>query len=199
MEAKEPKVEEIRAEAERNMKCLVRRALFHMTAFISGPMCGRCLPCALGSYEAGERLRKLIDGRGGEADLLALRRIMNQMMEGSLCKKGKDTARFVLEWMSAGIYEEHIEGRCPDKECVSLMEYRVIPDKCVMCGICKETCSYRAIIGEKRTPYLSGFPPFEIKQRMCVKCGDCMDACPYGAIEIIVRNANVDVEKLLRK
>ncbi|MCL5022760.1 MAG: 4Fe-4S binding protein [Nitrospirae bacterium] len=193
METKELKVEEIRAEAERNVKCPVKKGLYYMTAFISGPMCGRCLPCALGSYEAGERLRNLIEGRGKETDLLALRRIMNEMMEGSLCKKGKDTARFVLEWLSTGSYEEHIEGRCPAEECVSLMEYRIIPEKCVMCGICKEACSYRAIIGEKKTPCLSGFPPFEIKQRMCVKCGNCLDACAYGAIEILVRKVEVGV------
>lgn len=192
-EMKELKVEEIKAEAENNVQCPVRRAFYYMTEFINGPMCGRCLPCSLGSYEANERLRNLIEGRGKETDLLALRRIMNEMIEGSLCKKGKDTARFVLEWMSTGIYEEHIEGRCPAEECVSLMEYRIIPEKCVMCGICKEACSYRAIIGEKKTPYLSGFPPFEIKQRMCVKCGGCIDACPYGAIEIIVRKAEVAV------
>ena len=146
MEAKEPRVQEILAEAELNFKCPVRRGLLYMGKFASSPICGRCLPCSLGSYEAGERLRKLADGKGAEADLLALRRIMNQMIVGSLCKKGKDTGRFVLEGMSTGIYEEHIEGRCSDRECVSLMEYRVIPDKCVMCGICKEICSYRAVI-----------------------------------------------------
>ena len=193
METKELKVEEIKAEAESNVQCPVRRAFYYMTEFINGPMCGRCLPCALGSYEAGKRLRNLIDGRGREADLFALRRIMNGMREGSLCKKGRDTARFVLEWLSTGIYEEHIKGRCPAEGCVSLMEYRIIPDKCVMCGICKEACSYRAVIGEKKTPYLSGFPPFEIKQRMCVKCGDCIDACSYGAIEIIVGKVEAGV------
>lgn len=193
METKELKVEEIKAEAESKVKCPVKRGLYYMTAFISGPMCGRCLPCALGSYEAGERLRNLVEGRGNETDLLALKRIMNEITEGSLCKKGKDSARFVLEWMSTENYKEHIEGNCPDQECVSLMEYRIIPGKCVMCGICKEACGYRAIIGEKKTPYLSGFPPFEIKQSMCVKCGDCIDACPYDAIEILLRKAKAGV------
>lgn len=193
METKELKVEEIRADAESNAKCPVRKAFYYMTEFIKGPMCGRCLPCSLGSYEAKERLRNLIEGRGKETDLLALNRIMKQMIEISLCKKGKDTARFVLEWLSTGIYEEHIEGRCPSEECVSLLEYRIIPKRCVMCGICKEVCSYRAIIGEKKRPYLSGFPPFEIKQRMCVKCGDCIDVCHYGAIEVLVGKAEVGV------
>lgn len=193
METKELKVEEIKAEAESKAKCPVKRGLYYITTFISGPMCGRCLPCALGSYEAGERLRNLIEGRGTEADLLALERILNEMIEGSLCKKGKDSARFVLEWMSTGIYHEHVKGSCPDQECVSLMEYRIIPGKCVRCGICKEACDYRAIIGEKKTPFLSGFPPFEIKQRMCVKCGVCLEVCPYGAVEVLLRRAKAGV------
>ena len=193
METKELKIEEIRAEAESRVKCPVKRGLYYMTAFISGPMCGRCLPCALGSYEAGERLRNLTEGRGRETDIPVLRRIMNEMREGSLCKKGKDTARFVLEWLSTGIYEDHLRGRCPAEECVSLMEYRIIPEKCVMCGMCKEACSYRAIIGETKTPYLSGFPPFEIKEGMCVKCGDCLNVCPYGAIEILAGRTEAGV------
>ena len=192
-ETTELKVEEIRAEAEKDIRCPVNKALYYMTEFINGPMCGRCLPCALGSYEARDRLRNIVGGRGTETDLFMLRRIMNEMREGSLCKKGKDTARFVVDWMSTGVYENHIEGRCPEAECVALIEYRIIPEKCLMCGICKEACNYNAIIGEKKAPYLSGFPPFEIKQRMCVKCGDCLDACPYGAIEMRGRKATVGV------
>lgn len=193
IETKELKLEEIRAGAEKNIKCPVNRALYYTTEFLKGPMCGRCLPCSLGSYEAKERLKNIVEGMGTEADLFALRRIMNEILVSSLCKKGKDTARFVLEWIATGIYEEHIEGRCPENECVALMEYRIIPGKCVMCGICKEACNYNAIIGEKKAAYLSGFPPYEIKQNMCVKCGDCLNVCPYGAIEIIERKARVGV------
>ncbi len=192
-ETKGLKVEEIRAEAEKNIKCPVNKALYYMTEFINGQMCGRCLPYSLGSYEARERLRHIVWGKGTEADLFVLRHVMNGMIEGSLCKKGKDTARFVLDWVATGVYEEHVEGRCPDEECAALREYRIIPGKCVMCVICKEACNYNAIIGEKKAPYLSGFPPFEIKQNICIKCGNCVDTCPYDAVEVIERKAKVGV------
>ncbi|NIN07007.1 MAG: 4Fe-4S dicluster domain-containing protein, partial [Armatimonadetes bacterium] len=58
-------------------------------------------------------------------------------------------------------------------------------EKCILCGLCKEACKYDAILGEKAEPYLSGYLPFEIRQRRCVKCGDCIKVCPVDAIEII--------------
>lgn len=180
----ELKVEDIKTMAEAK-GCPVQKALFYVDEFLNGPMCSRCLPCSLGSYEARIRLKNIVEARGVEKDILILRRIANEMLEGSLCKKGKDTARFILEWMATDVYKEHIEGRCPDKECIAFIEYRIIPEKCVMCGLCKEACKYNAIIGEKKLPYLSGFLPFEIRQKRCVKCGECVKACPYGAIEIV--------------
>ncbi|GAB4412623.1 MAG: hypothetical protein OHK0032_08690 [Thermodesulfovibrionales bacterium] len=180
----EKKVEEIKKEAE-GRKCPVNKALYYMNEFLNGPMCGRCLPCSLGSYEARVRLENIVEGRGTEADLVALRRIMDEMLEGSLCKKGKDTAKFVLEWMATDVYREHINGRCPDRECIAFIEYRVIPEKCVMCGLCKEACKYNAIIGEKKVSYLSGYLPFEIRQKRCTKCGDCLKVCPTEAIVIV--------------
>lgn len=185
---KEKKVDEIRKEAENNIKCPVKKALYYMDEFLNGPMCGRCFPCSLGSYEAKVRLTNIVEGRGTNADISALRRIMDEMLEGSLCKKGKDTANFITGWMGTSVYEEHIEGRCPDRECPAFIEYRVIPEKCVMCGLCKDACTYEAIIGEKRVSYMSGYLPYEIRQKRCVKCDDCLKACPYEAIEIIEIN-----------
>src|SRR5271169_7065918 len=106
-EIKELKVEDIRKLAEEK-KCAVQRALYYTEAFLSGPMCGRCLPCSLGSYEAKVRLQNIIEGRGTEADLAALNRIAAQMLEGSLCKKGKDTAQFVMDWMGTDVFRKHI-------------------------------------------------------------------------------------------
>lgn len=183
-EQKEKKVEDIKKEAEAR-KCPVNKSLYYIEEFLAGPMCGRCFPCSLGSYEARVRLQNIVEGGGVEADLSALKRIANEMLEGSMCKKGKDTAKFILDWMSTDVYREHIEGKCPDMECLALIEYRIIPERCIMCGDCKDVCKYNAIIGEKKVTYLSGYLPFEIRQKRCIKCGDCIKVCPTEAIVIV--------------
>ncbi len=183
-EVKELKVEDIKKLAEEK-GCPVQRSLYYITEFLAGPMCGRCFPCAMGSYEAKIRLQNIIEGKGTEADIDAVKRIASDMLEASMCKKGKDTARFILEWMDAGVFHEHIEGRCPSRDCKAFIEYRIIPERCIMCGLCKEACKYNAIIGEKKKPYLSGYLPFEIRQKRCVKCGDCLAVCPTEAVIIV--------------
>jgi len=180
----EPKVDDIKAAAEEK-GCPVQKAKYYIVEFLSGPMCGRCLPCSLGSYEANLRLDNLLEGRGSEADVAALRRIASEMLVGSLCKKGKDTAKFMLEWMDTGVYQEHIEGRCPDRKCLAYIEYRIIPEKCTLCGLCKDACKHGAVLGEKRKAYLGGYRPFELRQKKCVKCDECRKVCPEEAIVIL--------------
>ncbi len=183
-EQKEKKVEDIKKEAEQK-KCPVNKALYYMEEFLAGPMCGKCFPCEMGTYEARIRLKNITEGKGSETDLSSLKRIASDMLESSRCKKGKDTAKFILEWIDTGVYEEHFGGRCPDKECPALIEYRIIPEKCTMCGLCQDACKYNAIIGEKKTAYKSGYLPFEIRQKRCTKCGDCIKVCPTNAIIIV--------------
>ncbi len=180
-EVKELKVEDIKRAAEER-GCPVQKALYYINEFLSGPMCGRCFPCALGSYEARVRLKNIVEGYGAEVDLFVLKRIAQDMEVSSLCKKGKDTAKFILEWMETDVYKEHIMGICPSKECKAFIEYKIIPEKCIMCGLCLEACKYNAITGEKKKPFQSGYLPFEIRQKRCVKCGDCLPVCPTEAI-----------------
>jgi len=183
-EQKEKKVEDIKKEADAK-KCPVSKALYYIEEFLVGPMCGKCFPCEMGVYEARIRLKKLTEGKGSEADIFAIKKIASAMLESSRCKRGKDTANFILEWMATDVFKEHTEGRCPEKECLGLIEYRIIPDKCTMCGLCVEACKFNAISGEKKKKYQSGVLPFEIRQKRCVKCGDCIKACPEGAIVIV--------------
>ncbi len=184
-EVKEKKVDEIRKEAEEGIRCPVKKALFYITEFLNGPMCGRCFPCEMGSYEMKIRLINIVEGNGKEEDMSQLKRISTHMLETSMCKKGKDTAGFILEWLNTGIFEEHLMGRCPERECLALIEYRIIPYKCIACGECKKVCRFNAIIGEERKPYFSGYLPFEIRDRRCIRCGECIKVCPVDAIEII--------------
>lgn len=177
--------------ASEKAKCPVQKSQIFVEEFLSEPMCGKCHPCMLGSYEALVRIKRISSGKGKEDDLKVIRRIAEDMLEGSRCIKGKDTAKFLLEALKAGAFEGHLTGHCEDRECTALIMYRVIPEKCVLCGLCKDACRYHAVQGEKQVSYRSGYLPFEIRQKRCVKCGDCMAACPYGAIEVIEEKSAV--------
>jgi ferredoxin len=190
---KELKIEDIKKEAEEK-HCPVQKTLYYIEKFLSEPMCGKCFPCSLGTYEAKIRLEEIIFGKGTEADISALRRIARGMIEASRCKKGKDTARFINEWMDTNAFHEHIEGLCSERECLAFVEYRIVPEKCIMCGECQVVCKFNAIVGEKKKPYFSGYLPFEIRQKRCTKCGECIKVCPTGAIEITDIKAKVRVK-----
>lgn len=187
-EDKGKKLEDIKKEAEEKA-CAVQRVLYYIEEFLAGPMCGKCYPCALGTGEAKIRLIRISQHLDGvsERDIEILKRIVSQMIQGSFCKKGKDTGRFIIEILNTSWDEfiQHISGTCPKKECISLIEYIINPELCIMCGKCQEVCKYGAIVGEKREPYLSGYLPFEIRQKRCTRCGECVEVCPTGAIEII--------------
>ncbi len=182
-EVKEKKVEDIKKEAE-SLKCPVQRSLYYIREFLAGPMCGRCFPCEMGTYEARIRLENLVNGNGSVSDIDALRRIMNYMLTASMCMKGKNTAKFILEWLSSEEFNAHTKGECSQMECKGLIRYRIIPELCIMCGECKKVCKFNAILGEERRPFQSGFLPFEIRQRRCTRCGECIKVCPTRAIII---------------
>jgi len=181
-EQKELKVDDIKKEAEEK-HCPAQKALYYVEKFLDELMCGKCFPCAFGTYEAKMRLKDIISGHGTEADIAVVRRIAGVMIEASRCKRGKDTGRFVLEWADTDSFKLHADKRCPDQECLALIELRIDPDKCIMCGECQAVCKFNAIVGEKKKPYLSGYLPFEIVQKRCTKCGECISVCPTNAIE----------------
>ena len=183
-EVKEKKVDEIKKEAD-EIKCPVKSSLYFIEEFLAGPMCGKCFPCEMGAYEAKIRLQNITEGTGSEQDVLAIKKIASEMMDISRCKRGKDTAKFIMEWMDTDAFRGHLEGRCADRECTSLVEYRIIPEKCTMCGLCLDVCKPNAIIGEKRVSYYGGYLPFEIRQARCTKCSDCLKVCPEGAVEVL--------------
>lgn len=185
----ELKTEDIIREAEKKA-CPVQRSLYYIQEFLGGPMCGKCFPCSFGTYEAAIRLKDVMSGRGTEGDIPVLRRIADAMIAASRCKKGKDTGQFILRCMETDSFAEHMQGRCPDRECISLTEYRIIPEKCVMCGECQVACKYHAVIGEKKLAFLSGYVPFEIIGERCVQCGECLRVCPNEAIIVVDKKAD---------
>jgi NAD-dependent dihydropyrimidine dehydrogenase PreA subunit len=183
-EEKEKKLKDIRKEADA-IKCVVRQALYLVEEFLEGPMCGKCFPCEMGAYEARVRLEGLVAGSGRDDDIDALRRIADHMALTSRCKKGKDVAGFLHEWLGSEEFSEHLNRVCRTTECTALMKYLVIPEKCTVCGECQEVCKDNAVIGEKKLPFRSGYLPFEISQKRCTKCGECIKVCPSDAIEFV--------------
>lgn len=177
-------MKDVKAKAEEK-KCPVQQSMVFIEEFLSEPMCGKCFPCSFGSYEARIRLQKIAGGTGADNDIDSLKRITSNMLETSRCKKGKDTAAFIKESMESGKYNEHLSGSCSNKECNGIFEYVIIPEKCTICGICRDVCKDNAITGEKKKPYLSGYLPFEIAQKRCTKCGECIKVCPTEAIIIV--------------
>lgn len=178
------KMSDVKSRADEKA-CPVRRSGVFVEVFLSGPMCGKCFPCSFGSYEARIRLGRFAEGTAGEEDLVALRRIAANMLDASMCKKGKDTARYIIENMDSGAFKEHLENLCSTKECLELIRYVISPELCTMCGKCQEVCRDNAVIGEKKKPYLSGYLPYEIVQKRCTKCGECIKVCPEGAILLL--------------
>lgn len=174
-------MKDVQARAEEK-KCAAQQALVFVEEFLAEPMCGRCFPCSFGSYEARIRLKKIVAGIATDEDVERLRRIGTNMLDASMCKKGKDTAAFVLDKIVSEDFAGHISGDCSKRECIEFSSYLIIPEKCTMCGSCLEACKDYAITGEKRKPYLSGYVPFEIAQKRCTKCGECIKVCPDAAI-----------------
>lgn len=183
-EKKEVKMKDVQAMADEK-QCPVQRSLLFIEEFLAGPMCGRCFPCSMGTYEERIRLGRLIAGTASEEDIEAIRNISAHMQVSSFCKKGKDTANYILEQIDTGAFFEHLSGTCATRECRDHVNYIIIPENCTMCGDCLDACKDAAILGEKKKKYFSGYIPFEIVQKRCTKCGECIKVCKYDAIKIV--------------
>ncbi len=187
IEEKEKNLKDIRKEAEEKA-CPVQMALYFINEFLSGPMCGKCFPCSLGTQEAKIRLIKITQHvhNAAVSDIEALRRIAEDMIEASRCKKGKDTGRFITDLLdkSYDAFSSHLDSPCAKKECIFRTEYIVNPDLCIKCGKCLEACKYNAIIGTVKTSHVSRSSDFEIRQENCTRCGECVKVCPTEAIDV---------------
>jgi Fe-S-cluster-containing dehydrogenase component len=51
---------------------------------------------------------------------------------------------------------------------------KLIKEKCIGCGLCKEACVLNAVFWDKT----------ENKPSICVQCGFCVKFCPHGVLEL---------------
>ena len=168
--------------------CMVDVAKFYMT-FICDESCGKCSPCRIGTKRCLELLNKITEGKGTMQDLDELKSLAEVIKSNSLCGLGQTAPNPILSTMKS-FYDEYVahivDKKCPAHVCKSLMQYKILEDKCVGCGMCARNCPANTI--EKTDIVPVGKAPtlplrvHRINPDNCVKCGLCQANCRFGAI-----------------
>jgi NADH:ubiquinone oxidoreductase subunit F (NADH-binding)/(2Fe-2S) ferredoxin len=165
--------------------CMVDVAKFYME-FICDESCGKCTPCRIGTKRMLEILTKITEGKGTMEDLAELENLSDTVRTNSLCALGQTAANPVDSTLKhfRDEYIAHIvDKKCPAHICKNLMEYHIIPDKCIGCGMCARGCPASCISATDYVAEGHKKPSMAIDAAACVKCGACISTCKFGAIE----------------
>ena len=157
--------------------CMVDVAKFYLE-FTVEESCGKCAPCRVGGRKLHSILERITEGKGEMEDLEKIEEIGFAMQKASLCGLGQTAPNPVISSMNyfRDEYEAHIKDRtCPAGQCKDLVQYFILPDKCIGCTLCARRCPVNCISGERKQVH-------EIDQSICIKCGECYNACKFGAV-----------------
>ncbi len=169
--------------------CMVDVAKFFLS-FTKSESCGKCPPCRIGTWQMYELLEKITSGRGEEGDIERLEKMGKAVVAGSLCGLGNSAPNPVLSTIKyfREEYEEHVRDKyCRAKRCQGLGTFRILPEHCILCGLCKQACAFDAVV-ELRDR-------FYIDQDYCTKCKACYGVCPTQAVVIEKGGAHVAAGK----
>ena len=164
--------------------CMVDIAKFFLT-FTVDESCGKCTPCRIGNKRLLEYLDKITSGKATLQDLEDMEKLCYYIKDNSLCGLGQTAPNPVLSTLRyfRDEYIAHIvDKKCPAGVCKSLLQYKIIKDNCIGCGMCQRQCPANAI---SRTDYIAPgkkLAAMEIDPAKCVKCGACMSTCKFKAI-----------------
>ncbi len=159
--------------------CMVDMAKFFLD-FTRQESCGKCIHCRIGTKRMLEILNRIIEGEGKDGDIELLEELSIRIKEGSLCGLGQTAPNPVLTTIKyfRDEYEKHIyDKKCPAGQCVKLLSYKILEDKCVGCTLCARKCPVDAIEGERKKVHV-------IDEEKCIKCGECKIACKFEAVII---------------
>ena len=164
--------------------CMVDLARFFLD-FTVDESCGKCTPCRVGTRRLLEILDKIIAGNGEMSDLDKLEELSTYIKSASLCGLGQTAPNPVLSTLRyfRDEYVAHIvDKKCPAGVCKKLLQFKILEDTCIGCGMCAKQCPADAIT---RTNYIAPghkLASFAIDPAKCVKCGACMGTCKFKAI-----------------
>ena len=153
--------------------CMVDVARYFLD-FTQKESCGNCVPCRLGTRQMLDILEDITQGRGRPEDIDLLIELGGGVKSGSLCGLGQTAPNPVLTTILyfRGEYEAHIYDKaCPAGTCRELISFRISPETCVGCPVCKKNCPTDAISGDHKGVHV-------IDQSLCSRCGVCFEVCP---------------------
>lgn len=119
-------------------------------------------------------LTRIKSGKGTEKDIEKLEDLAATIKDASLCELGQNAPNPVLTTLRyfRDEYEEHIKKKkCPALVCKALTTFKINPNKCIGCGLCKENCPAQTVIGEVKSLHV-------IDPATCKRCGICHQICP---------------------
>ena len=157
--------------------CMVDVARFFQE-FTQKESCGKCVPCRVGTRHLADILARICAGKGERSDIGKLEDLAKDVKAGSLCGLGQTASNPVLTTLQffRDEYEAHIvEKRCPAGVCKDLITFRIEPETCIGCELCKKACPVDVISGDKKQPHV-------IDAAGCIHCGACRDVCPVDAV-----------------
>jgi len=167
--------------------CMVEVARYY-TEFLANESCGKCTPCREGLRQMLMILTDITEGRGKDSDVALLEEISATLEDSALCALGKTAPNPVLTTIKyfRNEYDAHIrDGYCPAGVCPELTTFKIDPDLCTGCTLCKRACPVGAVSGEIKSAHT-------IDTNACIACGACRETCNPGAIGALAERRHAE-------